>query len=498
MSHKIWVLIATALAEDTDIVRQHVRESFRHRKLRQGIDFDIFECPSARIIREKIGEAEESDHTVLLVTEQHLTNQDDVTKVIKRVSAKIPESVILLNLDGNLPRSLPVRRSQVIRGLDDVSLNLLDELVGRFVRDDIERVLNAYNRFALELEEYKRDWCTPLTSESSASSKAFHDDFDNQLADVVPDRAKQQARTPEEIWEKWSNLAERIKTRAKEQLEEAKDSTITEDDPRLTTIQAMLHLWVEARLCALRARSNYRVFNEARMVLLDRPDVTTLKRIPPGFGIGQNRPAMDDEVDKVVDEYYDTLHLFDASLLKSKAPKWSLFRQRFGDAEQFRVWSKQFGPNNVLAETEPGWEIHAASAERELYYHYRDALRHELLLGKRLTSAALMWVFKVIAGFGFQPARTAKITIGAIIGFGILHWLDDTRSGCIANTPHVGSILSEIQYYFSISISSLTSLGSAVTPCGSFHGLLLASETLFGYFLLAILTTLFVQSLSDR
>src|SRR5262249_41771358 len=148
------------------------------------------------------------------------------------------------------------------------------------------------------------------------------------------------------------------------------------------------------------------------------------------------------------------------------------------------------------AKDEPGWEIHAANVGADLSYYYRDALRHEYWLARGQWPAAfILSTYKGIAGFGRKPGRAAGVAAGTLTAFALLHATDDRLTGC-ASLPG-RSNLAQIQYYASVSVSSLTNLGAIVTPCGRFHGLLLSTESTIGFFLLAVLTTLFVQALLE-
>jgi hypothetical protein len=508
MPHKIHAIIFTQVGERYEKIRDAVKKALEETGLIEHETYFMSACYNRPDLEQTLQHARASDDAILLATEPSTRRGESVISLVEQHVRSNPENadgVILLILEGYFLRRLPVNRNQVIRSLDEDGLKRFAGLVRNFVKHDIKRGLTDYNRFATQLENYKRDWCTPLPPSSPSQSNASGDvTLVSQVSQVSPEdalvQANAQRESPADIRHKWLDFAEEIKVRANQLLEDAQSTKLTKDDPKVATIHALLHLWVEAQLYALRAYSNYEVYNNASKALLDRPDVTTLERIPPGFGISQKRFSVRNDVHHIVQAYQTKLREFDAALRNTWSER-KPFTKRFGDAEQFRSWSKEFGQDKISPDIEPGWEIQATSAERELYFHYREALRREHWLAGRSISAIIMWIFKFIAGYGFHPEYTAYITLFAILGFGALHGLDDFGSGCVVKTSHtetIQTILEKIQYYFSVSVSSLTSLGSVTTPCGRFHGVLLASETLFGYFLLAILTTLFVQSLSDR
>jgi hypothetical protein len=106
---------------------------------------------------------------------------------------------------------------------------------------------------------------------------------------------------------------------------------------------------------------------------------------------------------------------------------------------------------------------------------------------------AVLWLFMVTAGFGFKPRRLATFVVGAVVGFTGLYYVDDTLIGscaCFSWNQLASSAYS--------SVTSLTSLGLAPSPCGPFTGILVSMETLGGYFLLSILAAMFFAWLTDR
>ena len=526
MAHAIQVIIVPQNAMSRQTIRDRVTQTLKKLGLSEGESYHLAVC-NDKTLAETLHNTEAAGDAALLIAELPTARRgNDIIPSIKDYLKRRPEradGVILVTqggyfLDAYTIRQLSIPRKQVIRRLDDEGIHQLDGLVRNFVKVDLERGLTDYDHYATQLQKYRHTWRTPLAQSSVTGHKAHptahhtrrpdspaRDDAESVNANISDE---QRNARPDDVQQKWSALAEDIKARASALFDAVKGEPLTADSPQLAAIHALLHLWVEAQLYALRAYSNYLVYHEANTTLRNRPHMAqeTLRRIPPGFGINQNRFSVFKDVDEIVKKYELTLAKFDAALGKPAAKRKLFaarhrpFRNRMGDAEQFRTWSNQFGPDDVSPDIEPGWDVQAASAQRELDYHYRDALRREYRLLGYTAAATIMQVFRFIAGYGLRPQRTVYITFGVILGFMAAHWGDDAIARCPIPADASLSIpfLSGLQYYFSVSISSLTSLGSVATPCGPFHGLLLALETLFGYFLLAVLTTLFVQALSNR
>ena len=137
-----------------------------------------------------------------------------------------------------------------------------------------------------------------------------------------------------------------------------------------------------------------------------------------------------------------------------------------------------------------------------LYVKYREALGLEYAQDGRTRGLAILyWLYRVVAGFGFAPERVIVIIISILTLASGAQFADDYVSQCTSQTKFVNTPLGWIQnigFYLHVSIMSVTSMGTVATPCGPFHEVISGIETLFGYFLLAILTTMFVQSILER
>ncbi len=487
MAHKTHILLATATVPDGTRVREHIQAACQRLALKKGEEYVITVCPNVNTLRNMLTSCDEAKETVLVVTEPYLTDLDYVVPLIMPLVARNPQSVILIKRNRLRLHGLRMPESQIIRSLNASALQRMEQLVRHFLKDDLEHGLEDYNRFALELDNLKRDSLSPLSPEAAPARE------DVSGADVQPAAA--------DIKSKWDELANQIARVAMTNLQEAIQggASPTDRTPLLGLVHAMLHLWVETRLYGLRAESNYFVYHTAHDVLVARRAITTLERIPPGFGIDQKaRKRVREEVSTIIQEYQSRLHAFDDLAGVSGILPVRFFTRHPGDAEQFRSWSDMFGPDIVSPEHEPGWDVHAAEASQQLYYQYRKALQHEnWRVVARWPSAFILWVYEVVAGYGMKPGRAALVAVSAFGGFALAQFADDSMTAC-SSVPATASLGSVIQYYIAVSISSLTSLGSVPTPCGNYHGLLLSAETITGYFLLAVLTTLFVQSLLDR
>ena len=487
MAHKTHILLATATVPDGLRVREHIQAACQQLALKQSEEYVISVCPNVNILRATLDSCETAKETVLVIAEPYLADLDYVVPIIMPLVVRNPQSVILIKRNRLRLHGLHIPDSQIIRSLNASALQRLEQLVRHFLKNDLEHGLEDYNRFALELDKLKRDSLSPLLPEAAPAREAVSG------ADIQPSAA--------DIKSRWDELANQVSQEAMTNMHDTLQSAVTATDrtPLLSLVHAMLHLWVETRLYGLRAESNYLVYHKAHNVLVARRAITTLERIPPGFGIDQKtRDQVRQEVGAIIKEYKSRLRAFDDLAGAHGVRPTRFFTRHPGDAEQFRTWSDMFGPDDVKPEQEPGWDVHAARTSQQLYYQYRKALQHEnWLVISRWPSAFILWVYEMVAGYGMRPGRAAMVAVGTFLSFAIAQFADDSVTAC-SSIPATASPWSTIQYYVAVSISSLTSLGSVPTPCGQIHGLLLSTETITGYFLLAVLTTLFVQSLQDR
>lgn len=487
MAHKTHILLATATVPDGLRIREHIQAACQQLALKPGEEYVITVCPNVNTLRSVLTSCEEAKETVLVVAEPYLADLDYVVPIIMPLVARNSQSVVLIKRNRLRLHGLRMPDTQIIRSLNAPALQRLEQLVRNFLKNDLEHGLEDYNRFALELDKLKRESLSPLLPEAAPARE------DASGADIQP--------TATEIRSKWDALADQVSKEAMTNLHDALQSAVAAADrtPLLSLVHAMLHLWVETRLYGLRAESNYLVYHKAHDVLVARRAITTLERIPPGFGIDQkSRKQMWQEVAAIIKDYTSRLRAFDDLAGANGVRPTRFFTRHPGDAEQFRTWSDTFGPDKINPEQEPGWDVHAARTSQQLYYQYRKALQHEnWLVITRWPSAFILWVYEMVAGYGLKPGRAAIVAVGTFGVYALAQFTDDRVTAC-SSIPATASPWSIFQYYIAVSISSLTSLGSVPTPCGQIHGLLLSAETITGYFLLAVLTTLFVQSLQDR
>lgn len=496
MSHTVQILVATADKRDETTVSTCVGDCCRKLGLRAGEDFEILLCPNRESVTRKIAEARSAQVAILLIAEPFLSHRDEVMSIIATEVKRDPTCVIVLN-QNNYRLGRQINQNQIIRGLDSNAINKLSECIRWFVREVIERGLDDYNHFALELDMLRSRALSPLFVPSNVAEER-----NSPVAAAVP--------TASYVESQWNALANTIEGRAQAMLDSAvpaKSAEASRNVGLLSVVHALLHLWVESRLFALRAKSNFDVYHNAQDVLLVRQNAEPLERIPPGFGINPDeRVRVIKAVKQYSRDYQTKLKSFDKILRQRRVARRLMFGRRIGDAEQYRLWSVLFGPDRVKAEHEPGWDVHAAGAKRELAYRSRCALQHEYWQTPiRWPSAFILTVYRMVAGFGDRPGRTGGFLVGGIAFFALCQWLDDLGSGCFRAPGRITSLLgsltywaSAVQYYIEVSVSSITNLGSVHTPCGLGHGMLLSAESIYGYFLLAVLTTLFVQSLLER
>lgn len=498
MPDAVRILIATATDVHFTTLRTCVVEACHEIGLQEQEDFVIRNCATGDTLSKQILEASSDEHELLIIAEPALTDNENIVHIFVPLVQQKPQCLFIVNLIRAGLRGLAIPPDRIIRDMDADALTRLSDWVAHSIRTAVQRGLEDYNRFAIAISEYRGRYLSPLFSGMDAVQSNRSED--GQAA-PVPNTAREaiEATTTEEAEAHWERLASEIQQQADQSREkaiQAKGTGATTDERLLALAHALLHLWVEARLYAVRARTNFRVYHNARQALISKRPTARLERIPPGFGLAhEERRQVRAEVGQIVADYQRALREFDTKLHDRHVKEWRRFTRWFGDAQQFRVWSETFGITGVMAEREPGWEFVAATVGNELYYTYRNMLRHEhFLVRSQWSSAFVLWVYQVVAGYGFRPGRAARVALSTFALFSVLHAMDDyTTPGC-----GMALTVERIQYYVAVSVSSFTNLGSVAVPCGRFHVLLLSAESLVGYFLLAVLTTLFIQSLLDR
>ena len=483
-------LIATANYADSVRVSKEVRAALAASSAQESEDYLVREFSTRDALKAYLdthhligeGSTSQGENHTLVIAQPSLTDMEDLRSVLSELLAKASDSVILLRLNNAGLRGLPISSERILTNLGESALKRMTKLLERFIQDHEHF---DYNKIVRLLDEYKRTRMTPLKPPGSSENDTTESPTEN-YAKVIAE---------------WDKLIGDIEKSAGEALDKAIQKG-ERDSALLNLSSSFLHLWVEAKLYLVRARANYDVYHNAEKRLSPLQGMRRATRIPVGFGIEQRgRAEVEHAVKVIIRDYYRKLKAFDVKL-RNQDFEWSYFVRRYGDAEQFRSWSKAFGSKKVKPAYEPGWDTHAASVSRRLFVEYRKALGREYWLSWRTwVSAAIFWLYWVVAGYGLEPWKPVLITALVYFGSAGAQFIDDYGTRCTGSAPAMTSasgVVKGIEYYLEVSTSNLTSLGSITPPCGEFHGLISSAESLSGYFLLAILTTLFVQSILER
>lgn len=494
-------IIATGPARLEGPLRKAVEEECAQLKLQYSVDYTIRPCENGRAISAAIDQAEVNGEAIFIICQPVLADGENAISAFRGFLNRKPTHVALLKHDDLPLLGIKADETLIIKDESEESLKLLKRRINRFLRTSLESGLKSYNRYSLLVNAHILFFLSPLadhkhvTDSERMEAQETLADFSEEARDLQMRQQKGEILSEQEIFEQWRALATEIRDQANKTRAEA---AAQRDASQVASLRqaalALYRLWLEARLYSYRAQSNYFVYSQAHAALVTPSLRVPLKRIPPGFGISQDqRAAMRLRIQRAIQDYHSELRKADT--------KFRFLRRRVGDAEQFRLWSATFGPDAVNQDTEPGWDIHAASVHDLLRYKYRDARMRELWRDKRSWPAAfVLFSYKIGAGFGYYGGNTIAMTLIVFFASFDLEIIDDKLSGCVSGaTPgDWAGVWQTAQYYFAVSASSLTNLGNAPTPCGLWHGFLMSGETVLGYFLLAVLTTLFVESLFDR
>lgn len=491
-------LIATANYADSIRVKTQVRKILAAASIREEEDCVVREFSTRDTLRRYLfengllihaqngdGQADESDYA-LVIAQPALTDMEDTKPVLAQLLERSQDSVILLRLNNAGLGGVPIKSDRILTHLGESAMKRMRELIEQFLKD---HELLEYNKYVGLLDEYKTMLLTPLHASGDEGSGG---DDPGSIAD------------PSVIERKWASLAMDMERKAESSVREAiaHFEKATARESYLSLASAFLHLWVETQLYGIRAKSNYQVIVNAHSTLNERQRRRRLGRIPRGYGVDQQaRAEIEKSIADVTRSYYDTLKKYDKEL-KARDRAWKYFVRKFGDAEQFRAWSEDFGPKKLNPATEPGWDAHADRVSNLLYVKYREALGREYAQDGRTRGLAILyWLYWAVAGFGFAPERVIIVILSVLTLASGAQFADDYLSRCPSQTKFVNTPWGWVQnigYYFHVSITSVTSMGTVATPCGPLHEIISGVETFSGYFLLAILTTLFVQSILER
>lgn len=493
-------LIATANYADSVRVKMQVRKILATASIKENDDCVVQEFSTRDALRsylldngflnismfgsDQTGQIAERDH-VLVIAQPTLTDMEDTKPVLTQLLRRSHDSVILLRLNNTGLGGLPINSDRILNNLGDSAMTQLRALIEQFLKD---HEFLEYNKYVRRLDEFKKTRLTPIQT----SGDSMGDDIDSHINHIS------------NIEREWASLAKGLEQKAELMLQRAVTNFVksgARDTSDLSLSAAFLHLWVETQFYGIRAKTNYQVFVNAHSKLNENQRRLRLGRIPRGFGVSQNERA---DVEKAIlgitKSYFGTLKKYD-KVLQVHARNWKYFVRKSGDAEQFRVWSEEFGPKNVNSAIEPGWDVHADRVSHLLFVRYREAIGRERAQDARTRGLGMHQLYWIVAGFGFAPERVILIILSILTLASGAQFADDYFSGCLSQTKFVNTPWGWIQnigFYFHVSITSVTSMGTVATPCGPFHEVISGIETLFGYFLLAILTTMFVQSILER
>jgi hypothetical protein len=437
----------------------------------QPDDYIIVRAYSLNDLRQHTGADALTQNRFMLIATPRLGPNADSTLFDLRSAARSQlGKAVLLDLDSSGQYADPPIIT--IEGWEQPAQEQLREVIYQFLHNFVTGGLQEYHYYAHELDRYKRIYLSPLLPAAKSM-------------------------TAEEVIREWNTLGERIVIAAEKQFERGQQHRGDERKGNLVEAHALLRLHLEATIFAERARTNYLSYEKAQRAFRSDTTRSPLKYIPPGFGISSRNEysGIVGKVRRSVRHYIGAMRKWDRAL----GWRHHFFRRQFGDAEFLNELSRDISTPYIMSDpyitaaSEPGWVVLAQQVRRELRYHARDQLLHELWLDRRLISAALFFGIWLLAGYGLRPVKVIFSVLLIPLFFAFAFFLDDTKSGCVAagSNPLV---------YFFISITTLATLGSQVSnlPCGRFTGLLVSLEAITGFFLLATVATLFVEIFFSR
>ncbi len=241
-----------------------------------------------------------------------------------------------------------------------------------------------------------------------------------------------------------------------------------------------LLLWLEINFYRLRMTSNFQIHQ-----VVGGAQATSDSRLH------EVNEAIKDYSKRVADWHDQIRHIL----------KISSFRTSFGNAQRLRAMSKAFDIGGTKLPEELGWSKDASDVGDRLRFEYFNSLLKERRKSPRTWLGALwLTVFKWTTGFGMRPLRFIGTTVGVVTAFTGLYYFSDLNGelGCYPQNPYpVAFNLKDVLTHLYIAVTNLTSLGSNPPPCGPGARILMASESLIGYFLLATMATLILQQVID-
>jgi hypothetical protein len=220
---------------------------------------------------------------------------------------------------------------------------------------------------------------------------------------------------------------------------------------------------------------------------------------------GNPKTALQRKIRELVHKYRAALVSWDAEL--KPLAKTSIFVGPGADFQRFRTLSREA---IEIQPEEAGWASLAEDAHEELRYQLFDERRREYTRRWKMPAAIAYAVLRVTTGYGMKPARFAWTVVLTIFGFAALFFLNDyfnpglgssqhfcAESGAVDQSPW-WAIIVRYLYLSVVNLASLASNGSVAAYCdGSSTQTILILSALTGYFLLAILASLFFRLLTE-
>jgi hypothetical protein len=166
-------------------------------------------------------------------------------------------------------------------------------------------------------------------------------------------------------------------------------------------------------------------------------------------------------------------------------------------ALNYGMWSHEFVN---ISEDELGWgrfshrigvELRYSRYSFELSQRWAEVGSPPIPLAvPRVAWALLVEAFKGVAGFGLKPVRFATTAVLTLLLFTTLYCLNDIW-------VHIALTRERVAHNLYIAIVYLTSVGSGSQPQG-FAPVLIAVESVLGYFLLSVLAAMLFAWFTDR
>jgi hypothetical protein len=367
--------------------------------------------------------------------------------------------------------------------LEDISDNQVRTLLEESAKRDVNAPITLYDVFVDKIDRLRTSPVTPSKGSTSfsetdnnwqdalgdllvAAERLWRDDF---LQDASINDARLRTREPGFFSFKATSDDDKKHLRAQRRRLE------------LLTRKSglLLLLWVEASLSRWRLISNY----------LIREDSAGPQESPEGIL---------HHVKEILHTYRTLTREWDHELKSLTGQRF--FQFQLSDSGRLKSLGKEFGASHLTVD-DRGWSKEASAVGEELRYQYYDSLLRERRLQGKVGAVVWYTILKVTVGYGTKPGRFLWTAIVATLAFTGLYFVSDTHtSGACASYQVPSSwpnAILAIPEHLYIAITTLVTLGSNPPPCGPGAGALLSTESILGYFLLAVLAALLIGQLSE-